>query len=109
MSEQTTSWILNLVDHLSTPMKNVMNISNEAAKGVEKVDHEAKNLKSTMGSVGNVLGAFGIGLGMYEVFDYLKKSTEEAGNLRIAEAEVKAGIESTKNAAGVSFEAIEKI
>jgi len=109
MSAQTTTWILDLVDHLSSPMKNVVNNSNEASKGVEKVEKEVNSLHKTMGSVGNMLGAFGIGLGIYQVFDYLKKTTESAGDLLTAEAEVKAGLESTKNAAGVTFDAIEKV
>ena len=92
MSAQTTSWILELVDHISSPMKNVVNNSTHAAKGVEKVGTELNSLQGKMSGISNmpgkILGALGIGFGMFQFVAMMDKGIEKAHELHAAEAQL---------------------
>ena len=113
MSAQTTSWILELVDHISSPMKTVMTNSTTAAKGVEKVGTELNGLQGKMSGIANmpgkILGALGIGFGMFQFVSMMDKGIEKAHTLHLAEAQVEAGLKSTGNAAGMTMQSIDEI
>jgi len=113
MSAQTTSWILELVDHISSPMKNVVGNSINAAKGVEKVGAELNGLQSKMSGIANmpgkILGALGIGFGMFQFVSMMDKGIEKAHELHAAEAQIEAGLKSTGYAAGMTMKSIEDV
>ncbi len=110
MSAQTTSWILELVDHISSPMKNVVAHSNNAAKGVEKVGAEVNGLAGKMNGIANlpgkILGGLGIGFGMFQFISMMDKGIEKAHELHAAEAQIEAGLKSTGYAAGMTMQSI---
>ena len=113
MSAQTTSWILELVDHISSPMKNVVNNSNNAAKGVGKVGTELNSLQGKMSGMANlpgkILGTLGIGFGMFQFVQMMDKGIEKAHELHAAEAQIEAGLKSTGYAAGMTMESISDV
>jgi len=110
MSAQTTSWILELVDHISSPMKNVVTHSVNAAKGVEKVGTEVNGLAGKMNGIANlpgkILGGLGIGFGMFQFISMMDKGIEKAHELHAAEAQIEAGLKSTGYAAGMTMQSI---
>ena len=67
-----------------------------------------EHMKGIMESLkGFILPTLGIGVA-FEGFEFIKKGAEEFEQLKIATAEVKTGLQSTANAAGLAFEDIDK-
>jgi hypothetical protein len=112
MATTTTQWILELVDKISGPMKSVMSNTVVASKQVEKIGTElngvSRKFKSVASMGGNLLGALGVGFGAFQLYEGIKSSVDEVLKLREAEAQVKAGLESTGNAAGLSMQQIQE-
>lgn len=102
MSEQKSSWILELVDRISSPMKNVMNNTNQTSKSVEKLGTDLKGISN----MGNILGTLGIGFGMFQVVSMMEKGIEKAHELHAAQAQIEAGLNSTGYAAGMTMQSI---
>jgi len=91
-------------------MKNVVNNSTHAAKGVEKVGTELNGLQGKMSGIANmpgkILGALGIGFGMFQFVAMMDKGIEKAHELHAAEAQIEAGLKSTGYAAGMTMQSI---
>ena len=106
MSEQKSSWILELVDRISSPMKNVMTNTNQASKSVEKLGTDLKGISNMPGKI---LGTLGIGFGMFQFVQMMDKGIEKAHDLHAAEAQIEAGLKSTGYAAGMTMESISDV
>jgi len=91
----------------------VLNLRDKISPGLENANTKAKGLESTMGGIKNVIGKIGIAMGgmmlAMKGFEYLKEATAESGNLKIAQDQVRAGLKSTANAAGITYKEISKI
>ena len=109
MSETKTTWTLALVDKISSPMSSIARRSEATAMEVNKIGSGFGNIGSSIGSLKVLLAGVGVSFGIFQTYEYLKKSTEEAAKLKTAEDQVKTGLESTGHAAGISFEQIEKV
>lgn len=75
---------------------------------LHEANSAAQQLESTMGMVEKAAGALGIVAGIYEVVSKIREWGTEYKNLQVANAQLKAGIESTNSAAGLSFEELNK-
>jgi len=84
---------------------NLTNKLGEANSG-------AKKLEGTMGSLGeritHVAEAFGISFSLWKGIEFIKDSTDEYEKLILAQAQVKAGLDSTGYAAGLSAKDLEE-
>lgn len=75
---------------------------------INDADTAAKRLNGTMGNIKSMLGVLGVGFAVFKGVEFIKGSVEAYHHLEQATAQVKAGLESTNNAAGMSFEDVEK-
>jgi phage-related minor tail protein len=87
----------------------------EVANGMTNIGDKAKttggavsSLKGIFGGLVGVLGAVGIGIGFYQVVNMMEQGVEKAHALHAAEAQIKAGLESTRGVAGLVFDDLEK-
>jgi len=97
-------------------------LKDKASSTVEKIgrefsnaDTKAKGLKGTVsgltgvfGGLKNVLGMIGIGFGFYKVVDMLRSGVDKAHELRLANAQIEAGLRSTNYAAGMTMDTLNK-
>lgn len=82
---------------------------------IQNADHAINKLEGSVSSAGAKLkqfgmlaaGALGIGVGI-EIFSMAREGLEKLHELHQAEAQVRAGLESTRGVAGLTFEALEK-
>jgi hypothetical protein len=68
----------------------------------------AKSLESTMGAVKGALGFLGVGFAVFKGGEFVKESLEKFHQLEQATAQVRAGLVSTKGAAGMTFQDVEE-
>jgi len=81
----------------------------ETKKVQSAFTHMGEHVKGMMSSLkGFILPTLGIGAA-FEGFEFIKKGSEEFEQLKIASAEVKTGLQSTANAAGIAFEDISRV
>ena len=106
MSAQTTSWILELVDHISSPMKHVMTTTNQAGKSVDKLGTDLKSLGNIPGKI---LGTLGIGFGMFQMVNMMQQGIEKAHELHLAQAKIEANLQSTEGKAGLTSAALSEM
>jgi hypothetical protein len=78
---------------------------------IQNAKHATEALGGTMRSMshlaGGLLAGIGAGFAGMEIVEFVKKSEEEFHSLEQATAQVRAGLESTRGAAGVTFEELE--
>jgi hypothetical protein len=91
----------NIVDY-------VLTLKDNLSPSIEKANVSSKALETTMGSISKIMGGMGIAFAAYAAFNWLKDATKESQDLRTAQDEVKTGLISTKNAAGITFSEIKK-
>lgn len=91
----------NIVDY-------VLNLKDNLSPSIEKANVSSKALETTMDSISKIMGGMGIAFAAYTAFNWLKDATKESQDLRTAQDEVKTGLISTKNAAGITFSEIKK-
>jgi len=87
-----------------------------ANKGLQRTDQlahaaqaSANGLSGAFSKVGGVLGAMGIGFGMFQVVNMMKQGVEKSHELHLAQAQLQAGLISTGNAAGITMQSIDAI
>lgn len=73
-----------------------------------QADAAAKGLESTMGGLKGMLGTLGIGFAVFKGAEFVKDSVEAFHHLEQATAQVEAGLKSTKGAAGMTFDDVNK-
>jgi hypothetical protein len=76
--------------------------------GLMKADGAARTLETTMGKIKGVLGTLGVGFAVFKGAEFVKEAVEGVHQLEQATAQVRAGLLSTKGAAGMTFEDVEK-
>jgi hypothetical protein len=77
---------------------------------ISKLENTGKHENPFAGMFGGgFLASMGISAGFYKVGEMMHDGVEKAHELHAAEAQVRAGLLSTKGAAGVAFEDIEKV
>ena len=72
-----------------------------------EADNAAKGLEATMGAVKSALGVLGVGFAIFKGAEFIGESVEKFHKLEEANAQVRAGLESTRGAAGLSFNDIQ--
>lgn len=92
----------------STNVEYIISLKDLLSGKIKDIDTHAKTLDATMHTLKGTLGALGIATGISSVMHYFESAVESAHKLHEAEAQVKAGLESTGGAAKVSFEELEK-
>ena len=75
---------------------------------LHEADGAAKKLHGTMDLVKESLGFLGVGFAVFKGGEFIKQSVEKFHELEQANAQIKAGLESTKGAAGLTFDDIQK-
>lgn len=96
MSDQKVEYELSLKDGLSPTVDN-------ADKHVNKLEHSLHSIKE----VGlEALGALGVGFAIFKGFEFVEGAKEQWEQLEFATSQVEAGLKSTGEAAGISFEEI---
>ena len=79
---------------------------------LHQADSAANKLESTMKGLGSrvlhVAEAFGISFAMFKGIEFVHEGVEAFEKLHQAEAQVKAGLESTGHAAGIAYEELEE-
>lgn len=79
---------------------------------LQQADGAANKLEGTMRSLGSrvlhVAEAFGISFAMFKGIEFVHEGVEAFEKLHQAEAQVKAGLESTGHAAGIAYEELEE-
>jgi|WetSurMetagenome_2_1015567.scaffolds.fasta_scaffold02807_14 hypothetical protein len=107
MSGTTTyQYILSLQDKMSATLKKA---SYLGGKEYDKLQAKQERLNKSVAGFGNLLGTIGITSGIFAVISLMHTGVEKAEALHQAEAQVRAGILSTKAAAGVAVDEIEKM
>lgn len=72
-----------------------------------EADNAAKGLEATMGAVKSALGVLGVGFAIFKGAEFIGESVEKFHKLEEANAQLRAGLESTRSAAGLSFQDIQ--
>ena len=79
---------------------------------LKEADSVANKLESTMGSLGNrithVAEAFGVSFAIFKGIEFIHSSTEAYEKLEFSQSQVEAGLRSTGEAAGLTFEELKK-
>lgn len=102
MTDKKVEYEMSLKDLLTGKVKN-------ADQAVNTLEHSMGSLGTTAKRTGmEMLGALGIGFAAFEGVEFIKHSVEEFHKLEQANAQVKAGLESTGFVAGLTFEDLEK-
>jgi len=105
----------NVVEYLMT-FNAKMNGIVMANKGLQqtnelckKVQLSAGGIGSAFNKIGGMLGTIGVGVGMFQLVNMMEKGIEKAHLLHQAQAQIKAGLISTGNAAGMTMQSIEAV
>ncbi len=107
MSGTTTyQYILSLQDKMSATLKKA---SYLGGKEYDKLQAKQERLNQSAASFKRLFGAIGLTTGVFAMMHLLETGVEKAHALHQAEAQIRAGILSTKAAAGISAEQIEKM
>lgn len=95
---KVVEYVLQLRDQFSPAL-------DAAKEKTEIFQHSVTEAKEKSEGMFSALGA---SFALFEGFEFIKKSKEEFEQLEEANAQVKAGLESTQGAAGLTFEELEK-
>lgn len=93
-----------------------MSLKDLLSEKIKEARHETEHFEHTLGEAGEkarefgkeLIGALGVGAVLYKGFEFVEKSAEEFENLEKANAQLTAGLSSTREAAGLTFEALEE-
>lgn len=88
-----------------------MSLKDMLSPKVEKAEGIVKKFEAGMSSFGHTaiktMESLGVSFAMFEGWEFLKTSTEEFHKLHEAESQVQAALDSTRNAAGLTYEELE--
>jgi hypothetical protein len=76
---------------------------------LQGMNDQAVKLESTMGGLSKIMGTLGIGFGVFKGLEFIKGGIEKVEKLNQATAQVKAGLESTGGAAGMTMDSISEM
>lgn len=99
-------YTLSLKDMLTPALKSA---ETEATKLESKVATMGEKTKGMFSSLKSGLGMIGIGFAAFKGLELIHEGVEAVHKLHAAEAQVKAGLESTGHAAGLSYENLEEM
>ncbi len=99
--EQEVTWVMHLKDLFTSKIKD----ADHAAQHLEGTMHGAAKAAGSFGK--QMVGAITAAFSMYEGLEFVKSSVEDFHQLEQANAQVKAGLESTGFAAGLTFKDLE--
>lgn len=94
---KTVEYILALKDQFSATL-------NQAH---EKTELFNDTMQKTKGLAGEMMGALGISFAIFKGFEFVHQGVKAMHALEQAEAQVRAGLESTREAAGITFAELE--
>lgn len=102
MSDHEVKYTMSLKDLLTSKIK-------EARHETEHLEHTLGEASEKAGEFGReLISALGVGMVLYKGFEFIEKSAEQFEHLEQANAQLKAGLVSTGEAAGMSFETLEE-
>jgi hypothetical protein len=99
-------YTLSLKDMLTPSLKNA---ELEATKLETKMTNMGEKTKGMFSSLKSGLGMIGVGFAAFKGLELIHEGVEAVHKLHAAEAQVKAGLESTGHAAGLSYENLEEM
>ncbi len=100
--EQEVTWVMHLKDMFTGGIHN----ADKATQHLEGTMHQAGQASMSLGK--QLVSVATAALSMYEGIDFVKSSVHDFHALEEANAQLKAGLESTGYAAGVTFDDLEK-
>ena len=95
-------YTLSLRDLLTSKIREARGETEHFERTMEGASEKANEFGSEL------IGALGVGLAMYKGFEFIEKGTEDFEKLEQANAQLKAGLESTGGVAGETFEDLEE-
>ena len=108
-------FILKMKNYATSELQQVskdlgmVNSKAETASGkLSNMGKSGFSLNGIFKGLITTLGMVGIGFGFFQVINMLEQGKEKAHEFHMAEAQVRAGIESTRGAAGLMFDDVEK-
>ena len=81
----------------------VLNMRGNLSPALNQANAQARTLESSLGGVKSMLGAIGLGIGVFAGFEFVKAGVEKFHELEQATAKVEANLRSTGEIAGVSM------
>lgn len=86
----------------------ILNLKDNLSKNLEGANVHAKTLEHTLKGIGEVIGVLGVSMVAFAGFEALKGAKESWEKMEFSIGQVKAGLKSTGESAGISFEEIEE-
>jgi len=102
-------FVMTLKDAMTGGLEKIGKEFSHTKNESEKLHASTSKLKGAFTSLNSIAMTMGVGLGLFKIAEYFTSAFEEASKLKVAEEQVKTGLESTGYAAGVGFADIEKI
>jgi hypothetical protein len=102
MPEQEVKYTLTLNDLLTGKVKE----ADHATQSLEGTLHRAGERVAGFGK--ELVGALGVGFAIFKGVEFIHEGVEAMHQVEQAEAQVRAGLESTRGAAGLAFEELEE-
>src|SRR4051812_23355345 len=88
-----------------------MSLKDLFSSKIQAAEHHAKVFEGTLHQIGRtalrVAETLGISFALFKGYEFVKEGVESMHQLHEAEAQVRAGLESTGEAAGVTYEELE--
>lgn len=93
-----------------------MSLKDMLSGKVKEADHSINHMEGSLHHAGEaagefgkeLLGVLGVGMALYKGFEFIEASAEKFETLEKANAQLKAGLDSTRGAAGLTFESLEE-
>ncbi len=99
-------YVISLQDKMSAKLKQIGTNSDSALTKLGHLQKQGEKTGHSLGMIGKITGALGLGGGMFEMFEMMKSGVEKTHNLHLAESQLS---NTMQNMGTFSQEAFEKI
>ena len=93
---------------MAEKVEYILSLKDEFSKGIAGAEEQVHKLESGLESVKGILTGIGIAAAGFEIAEFVKESSEAWEKMEFAMSQVEAGLKSTGEAAGLTFDEIKK-
>jgi len=97
---------------MSKVVEYILSLKDQFSPAIEQAKEKTKSFQQTITETKetavNMFSSLGIAFGAFEAFQFIKESREEFEQMEQANAQLKAGLESTRGVAGLTFDGLEE-
>lgn len=93
---------------MAEKVEYILSLKDEFSKGISAAEEKVKGLEHGLESVKGILTGIGIAAAGFEIAEFVKESAESWEKMEFAMSQVEAGLKSTKEAAGLTFDEIKQ-